>query len=659
MDNLFRPCGLAAALLASLLSTPSMGLSFGNSHQNVGALQSLFRRSRPKHKVGLLHWPRIMVTYVNVEGSINRENCMEKQLATLTEEATSMGIYLSFERAKAETLSTCANVSSCMQEKPECFPSGSLGFIHHGHDDDAERVNLIAKGVLGNWCSHVRLLRKLHAADKLWDYFLILEDDVMFKPGFLNQLLTFLRNFPHQWTLVALDTFSARSFPEDDEFTRNASQGLNLRAMSATRNTYWGAHAWLIHSHKVAKFLELFEKTPAIPIDWITKTSHPLHMGMWNFQTDTIKQLQHVTSEEIGLIPAECASVAGSDIDNGGTVSEPVASPVPTKMSVAMARDDPVDASSSREALILGMFDSGTQLVNQLIKRHLEIPNDLELCKERTASHCGRIWMHTHPSRIAEAAALREGLPALKNAVAVVVVRHPFGTLRSFQRRQRPEFVDCDVSGVGAFVESCDYTEPKDGIPRVPRALCAADVSEDAINSSAGRDTADAAAQAGNSSSRTSCWPNYPEAWNSYMASIRNLSTVVGRVVTVRYEDLVEDPNNALRRIAHALHLAMPTNVAHVVEAIPGPGPRQDHAGALAKLQQPDYEGHYNCGEMSMLCSRLDPGLLFQQGYHACQKSWMGFQELIYHGSAYHKNPKLVWEMEGWPEWLGCTNDVE
>lgn len=834
-------------------------------------------------------WPRVKVYYVNVDSSVIRSECIRSQLEPISLEATSKGAVLHFERYSAVTFTSCKDPASCLVERPECFPTGKVGYIHHGRDGKPEEKARMIRGVLGNWCSHLIMLRKLLQETSNYDYFLVIEDDVIFRAGFIDSLLALLKEFPHNWHLVTMDTFSNRHFPEHDTWTGNASRGLPLYALSETKNTYWGAHAWLMSSFTLKGFARWFERTPGIPLDWLTKVPHPPHVGLWAYQPSTLMQRQHVSEEEVNHLPSACRTVNGSDIIGSGE-HDHVVPPVnfltkthPSKLArsgvvvrEADAKDDvpkaallqvpqksvwpqefPVDeeepqdvqlrqeqlaalrqtqqqhnkalsqddkvydahrtntqpneessqeeqlkidqvakekpkdrqwqaeqpqeeqareefavedehqeikrhedgqplglgspaamrtpkagggnqegaephspsqdehqeiqghengqslglgssaavrtpkagggnqdaaeprspsqehqqlvhipssvahaeglfsslpAKPVREVVILGMPNSGTRLLQNMLRQHIEQPRGVQLCRangdDTTEAFCGRIWHHTHPSRLAEAAEFRQGcgdqcesLGPLSEAVGLLVVRHPIRNVRKLQE-ERFRFLACtNQTGVAGMASTCLYEEQPSGdscaadgrnctYPRVPRALC-----------EAGQQAKAGAAEF--------CWESFPDAWNSYTAGFQQLQAdrVFNKVLFLRYEDLAEDPTMVIHRVSHAVGLKPTINEQFMALRKIGGNAMVSfqHEAALARLNTLDYGAKLSCAEIQALCARLDRGLFFSLGYHACQKAWPAYDELIFRGSTYETFPRLVVEMDDWPERHRCA----
>lgn len=735
-----RGCsGLLPVVCAALLSACSYALLLQDP-QGPGAVAAAPGASNTDaaqaHQGEDMIWPRVKVYYVNVDSSVIRSECIRSQLEPLIAEATSKNALLHFERYSAVTFTTCRDPASCLAERPECFPTGKVGYIHHGRDGKPEEKARMIRGVLGNWCSHLLMLRQLRQDASNYDYFLVIEDDVIFRAGFIDSLLALTRNFPHNWHLVTMDTFSNRRAPDHDTWTGNTSRGLPLFALSETKNTYWGAHAWLYSSFTLKGFARWFERTPGIPLDWLTKVPHPPHIGLWAYQPSTLMQRQHVSEEEVSRLPDACRTLNGSDIIGSGE-HDHVVPPVNFLMKrkhvrwasradlqvrglddatdedanvaalLQLQRDSPQEQSQEppgkapqeasreehpqrslqplhiitpgstsdvinramsakpvREAIILGMPSSGTVMLRDLLHQHIELPRGVQLCKGRREDaaepYCGRVWHHTHPSKLGEALAFRrgcgllcDGLRPASEAIALVVVRHPISNIRKLQEG-RSQFLACtNQTGVAGMASNCWYEEKPSLVqacgndtsnctfPRVPNALCAAE-QLDRPEASFGQ-----------------CWENLPDAWNSYTSGYQRLdqSGLFKQVLFLRYEDLVEDPTLIVHRVTHAVGLQniIGENLMAMYRFSGNMMLNSKRRLALAKLNTLDYGARLSCPEMQALCARLNRGLFFSLGYHACQKAWPAYDELIFRGKTYEAFPKLVLEMDDWPERHRCT----
>lgn len=363
---------------------------------------------------------RIRAYFVNVDGSEAREACMADQLAHVQTHAAKLGAFIDFARFPAVTFKTCNDTESCKRERPECFPEGRSAYIDHGADGqgDREAFARVVRGVLANACSHLKVLSRMLEEEGAYDYFMLFEDDTIFKPNFVSVLVSFLRSFPNFWNLVALDTFAgqaAKILPSNDHFF-TFPDGSQLYSISATRDTYWGAHAWLLSGQHLGRFAEHYQSSPSLPVDWFPKVPHSRHMGMWSLQSGALSQRDVVTKDDASLLIPSCRSIAGSDLVMGAgnnKLQEGNHTLVTSLMRKPSIKQELVRVP--QELAVLGMTHAAVPMLRHLVHEHLEVAFNVSLCR----NICASLPAWTSPENI-----LQRG--DLNGVVGVVVVRHPF-----------------------------------------------------------------------------------------------------------------------------------------------------------------------------------------------------------------------------------------
>lgn len=594
--------------------------------------------------MGSASWPRVKTYYVNVAGSESRRACSEHQLSRLQQDARNLGWKLDYERFPAVTFQNCTKTSECIEERPECFPMRKAGYVHHGLIENAENSAQMVRGVLGNWCSHLRLLEHMARAKHRYHFFLLLEDDVIITDGFALALDRFFKEMAHFWNLVALDTFGGGGrVPEQDAFGSEHAGALRLNSLSSTMNSYWGAHAWLVNAEHLQRFITFYRQTPAIPLDWVTKAAHPLHLGIWAYDTGALRQRQHAGDADLSRHPAFCKDMAGSDLLGGGmSIPEMQSTSVlkPANLTIdqnsqalPFVREQRVDATSVatpqgklRKVVVLGMFGSGAQFVQEMIRNNLGKPGSDGL-------HVSdKVWRHQHPRRFSA------GDPELAGAVAVAVIRHPFSQLRSIQRHQEQWELSCttpNISGSAGIDSSCGFSNA---------------TSQDVT----------LACREGGDISR--CWASLPEAWNSYTASYKALRSqgIFKKVLRLRYEDVVENPRLALMWVGLAVGMHPASIDEEISEAILwGNTGDKEYTNSLRKLGRKAYGSNFSCTELKALCSRVNRGLMYSHGYHGCQGAWPGFTQLIYNGTLFEDHPEKVASVFDQSERLNCDAEED
>merc|ERR1719230_1697157 len=95
-----------------------------------------------------------------------------------------------------------------------------------------------------------------------------------------DKLLSLFSNYHPGWTLIAMDTFSFGWSDKDSSFTkllydppsksRVDGKELDLYNIDSQWG-YWGAHAWIMQSHRVSQFLAHMGSHPTVTADWYPK----------------------------------------------------------------------------------------------------------------------------------------------------------------------------------------------------------------------------------------------------------------------------------------------------------------------------------------------------------------------------------------------------
>lgn len=753
-------------------------------------------------------WPRVKAYFINLDASAQRAHCMGAQLARMEKEIMKFGGSFEYERLAAVSFTSCTNAEECMEERPECFPTKAHGFVRvHGnrgraHQEmtpDAANETHLLHGVFGNWCSHLIALRRMQQESSRFDYFMVMEDDVIMANFELSQsVVKLLGTFPNHWALIAVDTFNnpGERIPEQDSINVD---GFPLHAISRTYGTYWGAHLWLLNARPLDRFVEFYETSPAVPVDWITKVRHPLHLGIWSYQPHQALQhgralipkialcedpsigkstiadlhrqsdvhlaldIQHRTLQRIrgsGIPPPTGYSLVTAI---SGRVLPPVLEVPPAAIDAAVPgltlvhHDQPNDAPSKfptpaqrgidiefeveatkkwlvsaveksglvdefsegkparyRDLHIFGMYHSGARFAARMFNQILPPAMAEVECGSRLLVNndtCIKGWRQVlhpmHPNTAAD-----ENFKGDQDAVAIVVVRHPFSLLRSIQRRPITN-LNC---GRASMQHPCELQD-------TPQRVLDYERSEDICRH------ADA--------NNPVCWESLPKAWDAFAAGFDVLRSKYHRVLEVRYEDLVEYPRSVLDRVAKSIGIKEPEDCSMDV---PVPGftvgtffqnsqqdsirdcqkmcegnlacksiiftgttgecfllPRthikqhentvvlnaetssmfqtvvsskvcqagrsrlvMDYAVDSAKRDQlriHDYASRYDNQEMNEICDQINKTRLFTYGYHGCQDVWPGFDELIFHGSDWQgqHDRNLLKQVPNWNNFEGLS----
>jgi hypothetical protein len=494
--------------------------------------------------------------------------------------------------------------------------------------EEASNPGKAWKGVLGNACSHLKLLEDLSARAPQNDYYLILEDDVIFDiERFAFALIAYLDLDQGHWSMLAFDTFQVVPVKGNKTFDFSAPEvdridgPLDLYLFSGSWG-YWGAHAWLVHDARVRQLWDHLRSIPTMPLDWYPKWSSQLHTTFISYQTGSVWQRKYAPQDQVSTA---CAYKATSDILDAG---------IPR-----IGQAGQHSRSSKSEVVILGMYNSGTNLFSKLLQGNIEKPLNIELCKNYSGfAYCGRVWKHTHPKRLSETISLRPDYGDFNQTVAIVLVRHPFSFIHSLQNGENYD-VHCGEprelprgKSVG-IKQSCTYVPPTGhdletqmGNERIERPICPSADKED-----------------------PQCWQNVADGWNSYISGyLYNINRLFKQVKIIRYEDLVQAPERTMRDLTQ--------------DVLPDPGPRfhwtpyedpgkrlggnrsdtlqklarkpkqfywtpfegqskklgGNRSDALQKLTQHNYGANFNKDELKLLCAQLDIHLMGRLGYHGC-----------------------------------------
>jgi hypothetical protein len=222
--------------------------------------------------------------------------------------------------------------------------------------------------------------------------------------------------------------------------------------------------------------------------------------------------------------------------------------------------------ASGRRILILGQFNTGTNLLAKLVSLNFG----------RTPYYSG-LWKHTRPTL---------GLPTLKqqDPALLVMVRDPLSWLQSV--RKSPYNLGSCV-GYNWLSSSCTMnanTSPQNGFhPSVTL-------------------------------------PSLEAFWNVWYGEYSDLPHKgFHHVVLIRYEDLVLNTERELNRVATAIGSPSVRNVVQQHAPAKSHGQSNGRAAAIAKLRSKSYLQLYSGLERTQACTRLDKNLMNDNGYHDCQ----------------------------------------
>lgn len=246
----------------------------------------------------------------------------------------------------------------------------------------------------------------------------------------------------------------------------------------------------------------------------------------------------------------------------------------------AVLEDDEVEHRSflqnsgryATDALLFGMFDSGTNLLEKFTKKN--IPG-FRISNVRF----GNIWKHLFPAQILR----RVSVQNRKRTLAMVVVRNPLSQIAGWKKAPYD---------LGRCLKAGQWLG--DRCPCGQGLGSHYDCSKNGL-----------------------AYRGFPDVWNSYVRGYMQLEKAgFMKVVTVRYEDLVMAPETVLKNIA--THYGAP--LKGPIKTIDAPAKNHGRCVgremAIKKIRMRQYRNKFSPGELSSVCGRLDKSLLSTLNYN-------------------------------------------
>jgi hypothetical protein len=242
---------------------------------------------------------------------------------------------------------------------------------------------------------------------------------------------------------------------------------------------------------------------------------------------------------------------------------------------------------------ILGMYNSGTNLLTQLIKKNLPEAHP-------AAYPPDAVWKH------AKLSALSPGLRReLRRHAAVAMLRSPLAWLASLEKAPY-NLADC-TEGADWLTEPCQMPETwrnagDPGGPPPPGTVALLGGASVPVPFVQNRIPLE----------------NVEAVWNRWAADYAHLSAFVRASIVVRYEDLVRSPEHELARIAALVGGKVRSPFVMQDAPAKGHGRPLNRTAALAKLEQRAYLGLFSDADRRAACARLDGALMAKFGYDDC-----------------------------------------
>jgi hypothetical protein len=226
--------------------------------------------------------------------------------------------------------------------------------------------------------------------------------------------------------------------------------------------------------------------------------------------------------------------------------------------------------------LILGPFNTGTNLLRSLVRRNFGVFPDNMSDKEHWI-----LWKHSRPAYAVQ---------DVDDKAIVVMVRDPLSWLQSI-RKAPYNFEPC-MKGWGTMKRwLTNPCEMKTNTTSNASLLVHPSVA----------------------------LPNLESFWNLWYEEYAQFTTKTSNsVVFVRYEDLVLNPEGELNRVATAIGAAPVAQLKHVDQPAKHHGKPNGRAVALEKLQTKSYLELYSPTERSQACARLNRDLMHDYHYADC-----------------------------------------
>lgn len=230
---------------------------------------------------------------------------------------------------------------------------------------------------------------------------------------------------------------------------------------------------------------------------------------------------------------------------------------------------------SRPRADFFGLFNTGTNLLHALVTKNMK-EDDMAKWELR-----GPKWKHAKPE------ILYANFPWLKpkaSDVFVGLLRNPMSWLQSM--RKAPYNLQSCTVGSSWTTQSCKMSCDK---------YCLL-------------------------THRTAkSWPNIEAVWNTYAQDYAAaLRYGYGKVVLIRYEDLVTQPEVELQKIAHALGIPLRGTLTQQHAPAKKHGLCAGRQAALAKLRSKSYLGLYQARDRARACGLLTRPTMHARNYHDC-----------------------------------------
>jgi len=262
------------------------------------------------------------------------------------------------------------------------------------------------------------------------------------------------------------------------------------------------------------------------------------------------------------------------------------------------------DLSPGVHVQIMGLFDTGTNLLTELIQQNFEPsvhvydmpkPNGRYWSMAQTPGcvderdggrYLCSFWKHANLDVLRARSGVRLQEQAGHHVIGLAMIRDPLSWLQSIRKE------GYDFAKNGNRVDTPDWLR---------RKVTASPVFY------------------GNSGDVS--WPSLVAIWNNQTRSYQNLKAYgFEKSLVIRYEDLVVNTTRVMQRIKRALGMPM-LHVFSQVEESAMWGDSIGHDAAVAKIRTQQYLQNYTQTEMTEACQRIDTAMAARHGYHVCSSN--------------------------------------
>mmetsp|Transcript_77020 Transcript_77020/g.121615 ORF Transcript_77020/g.121615 Transcript_77020/m.121615 type:complete len:312 (-) Transcript_77020:8-943(-) len=191
--------------------------------------------------------PKIAIGYINLPEHTTRSSCL-----TASIRQAGLGEY-PLHKINGVRL---GNLSSQWPNVPEC-KEAFAGL-------PASHLFRVTAGQAGLFCAQFNAAKQLSKSQA--DYYLILEDDVVFDEGFGSWMKRFV-GWQEPWDVAMLNTYG---YPKEADHAGDFEDAKLYRLkLGSTQGTYYGTHAYLLRKQSVPDWLNYLTSIEPAPFDHV------------------------------------------------------------------------------------------------------------------------------------------------------------------------------------------------------------------------------------------------------------------------------------------------------------------------------------------------------------------------------------------------------